>query len=61
MEFRHGERVMVTFPPNYHRKTELVCSGEIRGKIQDKEEYVVKLDGGQIVYPKTELIERSLL
>ena len=59
--FNNGDRVQVTYPPNYNRKKELVCSGVIRGKISDKEEYVVKLDSGQIVYPKTEMIERSLL
>ena len=59
--FNNGDRVQVTYPPTHNRKKDLVCSGVIRGKISDKEEYVVKLDSGQIVYPKTEMIERSLL
>jgi hypothetical protein len=59
--FNNGEEVTVTYPPNYNRKKEMVCSGVIRGKIKDKEEYVVKLYSGQVVYIKTEMIERGLL
>lgn len=59
--FNNGDRVQVTYPPTHNRKKELVCSGVIRGQIRDTNEYVVKLDSGQIVYPKTRMIERSLL
>ena len=61
MTFKMGERVTVTYPPNYNRKTEMVCSGEVIGKIEDKEEYVVRLDNKQIVYPKTKMMERGLI
>lgn len=61
MTFNNNDRVIVTYPPNYNRRKELECSGVVCGKIKDKEEYVVRLDSGQIVYPKTEMIERSLI
>lgn len=61
MTFKDGDKVIVIYPPNYNHKKELECSGEICGKIKDKEKYVMRLHTGQIVYPKTEMIERSLI